>query len=134
MSRRLILPLLLALAATASAWEGPLPPPDRKPILQFQPDGPAAAVNAVAFHPKTGDLYTAGLDKGVRGYKRGDAGYKLDRTWRVPVGPGNAGCLNAVAISDDGAWLAVGGRAPIRDEAGFRQEGIVISVANLPPL
>src|SRR5581483_1718402 len=51
---------------------------------------------------------------------------------RVPVGPGNAGAVNAVAVSPDGKWVAVGGRAPFRDEAWFGDAGTVTHPADLP--
>jgi hypothetical protein len=36
----------------------------------------------------------------------------------VPTGPGAAGSVKTIAVSPDGKWVAVAGRAPMRGETG----------------
>ena len=98
----------------------PVPAGDQDPVLRLEGRGPLSPVEAVAFGPRGVTLYEAGWDKVVRVWRR-DARtgqFTLDpsSTLRVPIGPGDAGVLNALAVSADGAWLAVGGqrRAPGR--------------------
>jgi WD40 repeat protein len=108
-TRRLLLgslALLTLIAAAGPAGAAPLPVLDAKPQLQVDPGGPAAAVTALAFSPDGKTLYAGGLDKVVRVYKLRDGLFVLDSTIRVPVGPGNLGAVNAIALSPDGDWLA----------------------------
>ena len=84
----------------------------------------------MAFGADGATLYEAGWDKLVRVWRR-DARtgrFTLDpaSTLRIPIGPGDAGVLNALAVSADGAWLAVGGNAVLPEDAGFRQIGLVL--------
>jgi WD40 repeat protein len=99
---------------------------DKEPLLQLDPGGPMAQVTAVCFSPDGNKLYAAGYDKVVRVWeRRGQEQYRLIRelTYRVPIGPGINGAINALAISPDGQWLAVGGLGMIREGAGFREMG-----------
>ncbi|MBW3599437.1 MAG: WD40 domain-containing protein, partial [Planctomycetes bacterium] len=48
---------------------------------------------------------------------------------RVPVGPGGAGLISAIAVSPNGSWLAAAGQAPARGEATFRQSGTLMPPA-----
>jgi WD40 repeat protein len=134
--RRVAPPLLglLVLAAAARSQEAPLPPGEKTPLLQFDVEGPTAAVTALAMR-KDGDgetLYAAGLDKVVRAWKiRGGAATRL-ASYRLPIGPGNAGAVNALAVSDDGTWLAVAGRGLMRRESTFQADGVVVSEESLP--
>ena len=50
-------------------------------------------------------------------------GWTLKRSFRVPIGPGVSGAINALALSPDGRWLAVGGRSVMRGEADFQPAG-----------
>ena len=61
---------------------------------------------------------SAGYDKQVRKYDFDPAKgkYVAAGSFRVPIAPGNAGVVNALAVSPDGKWVAVAGRAPIRGE------------------
>jgi WD40 repeat protein len=54
-------------------------------------------------------------------------------TFRVPLGPGLNGAINALAISADGRWLAVGGRSVVAGGAGFRDLGRVIPASAMTP-
>ena len=124
----MLLPLLLS---TALAQVPALPVLDDKPTPQVDAGGPSAAVTCLAFSPDGQTLYAAGLDKVVRVWTLQNSSFVLKTTYRVPLGPGNTGALNAVALSPDGAWVAMAGRAPIRGEAGFRQQGLIVDAAAL---
>src|SRR5262245_19916290 len=130
--RRLTIPLLVLLAWPAAAQQvaPPRPPGDKDPVLRLEGRGPLSPVEAVAFGPGGATLYEAGWDKVVRVWRR-DARtgrFTLDpaATLRIPIGPGDAGVLNALAVSADGAWLAVGGNAALPEGAGFRQVGLIL--------
>ncbi len=126
---------LCGLAPPAAAQEKPLPPPDRAPHLVLAHDGLHAPVTALAFSPDASTLYVGGFDKQVRRYKLANGKYEPAGAFRVPIGPGNAGVVNAVAVSPDGKWVAVAGRAPIREEGGGgADDGIGEDVRHYPPL
>jgi WD40 repeat protein len=121
---------LLGCAAVARADDAP--PADAKPqaILQLEAGGPTAAVTALTFSQDGKTLYAAGLDKVVRVWEKDDRGngWTLRRSFRVPIGPGVSGAINALALSPDGRWLAVGGRSVMRGESEFRQPGLVVPI------
>ncbi len=108
----------------------PVPVGDQDPVLRLEGKGPLSPVEAIAFGPRGVTLYEAGWDKVVRVWRRNErAGpFTLDpsSTLRVPIGPGDAGVLNALAVSADGNWLAVGGNAVLPEGAGFRQTGLIL--------
>src|SRR5206468_4924529 len=130
MLRRLSLSALVILFAVYihAAEEAQLPPADGKPVLQLEAGGPTAAVTAMLFSNDGKTLYAAGLDKVVRVWEQDDKGnnWALKRSFRVPIGPGVAGAINALALSPNGRWLAVGGRSIMRGESEFRQPGLVV--------
>src|SRR5688572_13191597 len=109
----LALPLL---AQPKDKDKGPLPPPDRAPHLILAHAGPHAPVTALAFAPDGSALYVGGFDKQVRRYRLEDGKFVPAGSFRVPIGPWNAGLINAIAVSPDGKWVAAAGRAPIRGE------------------
>jgi WD40 repeat protein len=118
---------LVFLFTAALAQAAPiLPILDDKPSPQIDAGGPSAAVTALAFGNGGETLYAAGLDKVVRVWTLQNGKFVLKATYRVPVGPGNTGAVNAVALSPDGAWIAMAGRAPIRGESGFRHGGMIV--------
>ena len=98
----------------------------REPVLQLQAGGPTAAVNALAFAPDGKTLYAAGYDKVVHAYVRGEDGFTLATSYRIPIGPGGAGAINALALSPDGRWLAAAGFGLMREATGFRQTGFLM--------
>ncbi len=126
-------PVLLFLAALPAArgQEPLLPPGNEKPIPLVEPEGPWAAVSALVFSDDSQYLYAAGLDKVVRFWKRekapqGKEQFVLKGAYRIPIGPGNSGAINALALAPGGKWLAVGGRGLMRGEAGFDQVGLYL--------
>jgi WD40 repeat protein len=136
MNRRLGLGVLFVLCAARAyaADEAPLPPGDAKPVLQLEAGGPTAAVTALVFSQDGKTLYVAGLDKVVRVWEQDDdkkPAWALKRAFRVPIGPGVSGAINALALSPDGRWLAVGGRSVMRGEAEFRHPGLVVPITAL---
>jgi WD40 repeat protein len=121
------------IVTAAIGWSAPLPVLDDKPVLQVDANGPSSAVTALAFSVDGKTLYSAGLDKAVRVWTlRGDK-FILSKTIRVPIGPGTGGAINALAVSPDGAWLAVAGRAPMRGETGFQRTGVILEAATFRP-
>jgi WD40 repeat protein len=122
----------LALNTSLGAGER-TPMPNEEPVIRLEADGPTSLVTALAFSADGRTLYSAGWDKVVRTWVLDAATgqFRLDPsgTFRVPIGPGQSGAINAMALSSDGEWLAVGGNAPVRREAGFRQTGFVLSRA-----
>ncbi len=100
-----------------------------EPALRLETHGPTTLVTALAFGPGGRTLYEAGWDKVVRVWTREDGQpFTLDgpATYRVPIGPGLDGAINALAVSPDGNWLAVAGYGVIVEGAGFRQTGLVV--------
>jgi WD40 repeat protein len=113
-----------ALAADAP----PLPPGDKEPLLRVEAGGPTSYVTALAFTADGKTLYAGGWDKVVRVWALNDKGqFVPDRVpaYRVPLGPGNDGAINALALSDDGTWLAAAGKG-IFGAAGTRQVGFLV--------
>jgi WD40 repeat protein len=131
--RLLAASLAMSVLFTIARAQVPLPLPvlDDKPSPQLDAGGPSAAVNALAFGADGETLYAAGLDKVVRVWTLQKGRFFFKTAYHVPIGPGNAGAVNAVALSPDGAWLAMAGRAPMRGEAGFRQGGVIVEAAAL---
>ncbi len=125
----------IAVARPAHAQEPPLPPPDRTPILVLDHAGPHAPIAALAFSPDASTLYVGGYDKLVRRYSLKNGKYVAGEPLRVPIGTGNAGAVNAIAVAPDGKWVAVAGRAPVRGEVWSGQDdGVVTKTQLLPPL
>ncbi len=117
--------LLIALAAAAAAAEPFAPPGQPEPVLRVETQGPRGAVTGLAFAPDGKTLYVGGYDKVVRAWTlRG--GVAPGAVYRVPVGPGAEGTLNALAVSPDGRWLAAAGLGVKSEGATFRQAGRVV--------
>ena len=92
------------------------------PFLRIEADGPLAYVTALGFRDdpitKKLVLHATGWDKTVHAWTLtdGNAAWRYDRagSLRVPIGPAFYGSANAMAISSDGDWVAVGGRGFVR--------------------
>jgi WD40 repeat protein len=78
-----------------------------KPILVLDAGGHTAVVRKVLFTPNGKEIVTVSADKTVRVWDVA-SGDTL-RVLRLPVGPGDEGVIDAVAVSPDGKLLAVGG-------------------------
>src|SRR4051794_6506781 len=100
------------------------------PVLRLQAGGPTSYVTGLAFSRDGRSLYEAGWDKVVRIWAEDAESrqFTLDEraSLRVPIGPGLDGAINAMALSPDGAWLAVAGRGVVPGSAGFLQNGLVV--------
>lgn len=106
-----------------------MPPGDDKPLLRIETDGPRSYVSGLAFSPDSGTLYSGGWDKAVQVWNRNKSGqyeYSQAATLRVPTGSGLYGGLNALALSPDGKWLAVGGQGHARDMSTERSTGWIL--------
>ncbi|HZV07139.1 MAG TPA: hypothetical protein VE999_18805, partial [Gemmataceae bacterium] len=124
----LFVSLLLLAGTVAPAAEDESPPADKEPLLRVDPGGPAAFVTALAFSPDGKSLYAGGWDKVIRVWTQNDKGeFQLSPTaFRVPIGPGLNGAINALALSPDGEWLAAAGNGMARQIAGFGQLGFIV--------
>lgn len=131
---RSLIVLALGFCANPAAFAqvSVLPPAERKPTLVLETGGPVAPLSALVFAPDGQTLYTAGYDKTIRIFRKVNDAWEAGPALRVPIGPGTAGAINALAIAPDGRWLACAGRAPMRDEAGFTVGGVVISAEQRP--
>lgn len=106
-----------------------------EPVLRLDAGGPTTFVTSLAWSPNGDTLYHAGYDKVVHVWRRdstnGRFAVQSNATYRVPVGPGQLGAINAIAVSDDGKLLAVGGLGTFRRQAGFRDAGFIIPSSEL---
>jgi WD40 repeat protein len=123
-----VLMLLLASAPVFAQEQALLPPGNKEPVLRLEPEGPTALVTALTFSNDGKRLYAAGFDKLVRVWvQNADNKFELDKaTYRVPIGPGVDGTINAMALSPDEKWLAVAGAGIVRGAADFRIPGVVL--------
>lgn len=128
MTRTAILFLLL-LGVPVWAQAPLIPPGDKEAVLRIEADGPTAFVTALAFSPDGKQLYAGGYDKVVRVWTLNEKSGRFEASssaYRVPIGPGLHGAIGAIAVSPDGALLAVAGSGLVRDAAGFARPGVIL--------
>ncbi len=118
--------LLIGLGGPLSAAEKEA----QQPILRLEPGGPTSFLSSLAFSPDGQRLYAAGSDKVVYVWTREAASgeFLLDApaTYRLPIGPGMHGVLNALAVSPDGSLLAVAGQGVVHVASDMRSPGIEV--------
>ena len=88
----------------------------REPLLRIETGMHTAAITEISVDATNHFLVTASFDKTVRLWELPSG--RLLRTLRVPIGEGNDGKLYAVAISPNGATIAVGGFTASAREGG----------------
>ena len=100
--------MVLSVAGPASAQEPASSPGlyDR-PVLVLEPGMHTAMIDRADVDREGRFAVTGSDDKTVRVWSLADG--RLQRTIRLPAGPGNVGKVYAVAISPDGALIAAGG-------------------------
>ncbi|HXG11882.1 MAG TPA: WD40 repeat domain-containing protein [Gemmataceae bacterium] len=129
-----VLCLLLGPAVLAQAPRADeVLPGEKQPVLRLEAGGPTSRVTSLAFGPD-GTLYAGTWDKVVRAWTRDDRGtFHLGRAaYRVPIGPGLAGAINAVAVAPDGKWLAAAGHGAMRGAATFREDALWVDLSDIP--
>jgi WD40 repeat protein len=135
MFSRYLLTVSLLLGVTAPglrAQQGAaiLPVGDEEPLLRLEPGGPSAFVTSLAFSPDGKTLYAGGFDKVVRVWKLNEqkGEFEIDKgaAYRIPIGGGSYGVINAIALSPDGTQLAVGGAGAVREGSGFKKPGYIV--------
>ena len=107
--------ILAAVAAVAAVLAGTARAedlPDQRPMLRIEPGMHTATIARIGVDAACTLMVTGSQDKTARLWKlpqgrRG--GPELLRTLRVPIGEGNDGKVDAVALSPDGKWVAAGG-------------------------
>ncbi|MBY0527305.1 MAG: hypothetical protein K2R98_28170 [Gemmataceae bacterium] len=120
-----LLALIVGIGAVTRA-DDPAPAGlDREPVLRVNAGGPTAYVTSLAFRDDQ-TLYAGGLDKllHVWALNKDKQFVPGNNGFRVPIGPGIDGAINAAAVSPDGTYIALGGRGLMRGVAGFRHSGI----------
>ncbi len=101
-----VLTFLLLLTATSAIIAQTIEP-SREPILRIETGMHTAIMRRIGVDAANRHLVTASDDKTVRVWEL-PSGRPL-RVIRVPIGAGNEGKLNAVALSPDGSTIAAGG-------------------------
>jgi len=113
-------PLFVLLAAIISCLTTTTPlqaDPPTEPILRIEAGMHAAAISRIAIDAENRYLVTASRDKTARVWELATG--KLIRTLRPPIGGGDQGNLQAIAISPDGTTIACGGFTGYEWEKSF---------------
>jgi WD40 repeat protein len=118
--------LLLAVGAGAGAAQER---PATEPLLRLEAGAPTAPMAALALSRDGNTLYAAGGDLVVRAWTwdRGSSRFvPAQRQFRVPASAEEEnGRVQALALSEDGVWLAVGGRFGPGARLGRRLPGLI---------
>jgi WD40 repeat protein len=127
-ARSLSSTLGMLLLAGVTMAQGPEPPGGGAPVLRVVAGGPTAFVTSLAFSPDGNTLYSAGFDKVVRVWTLDADKHWLpsSTSYRVPIGAGPDGIINAIAVSADGTWLAAAGLGAKRGVGSFHEVGWVV--------
>ena len=105
---RLAAAMLCVLAGlSAAAAQEPASGLYDRPVLVLEPGMHTAAIRRADVDREGRFAVTGSHDKTVRVWSLADG--RLQRTIRLPAGPGNVGKVYAVAISPDGELVAAGG-------------------------
>ena len=108
----LLLLLLLLFPIITLAGE-----PPANPFIRINTEMHSAIIKDISSDPDGKLLATASFDKSVKIWNA-DTG-RLIRTIRPPIGSGNEGTLNSVAISPDGKSVATGGNTGKSWDKGY---------------
>ncbi len=118
--------VITIVACSAARAQQPQASP---PILRVEPEAPSATVTSLRFSADGKTLFVAGWNKVVQVWQWDEERQQFvrnrNRTIRVPLGPGMFGAIEAMDLSADGRWLAVGGLGWSSSFAGFRESGYV---------
>ncbi|MCA9156963.1 MAG: hypothetical protein KDA72_01470 [Planctomycetales bacterium] len=106
-----------------------------EPVLRIDTGGHSSYVTSLVWNRDGDELLSAGWDKLVRVWRATDAGPFVNlpqRSLRLPIGPGPSGKFDALALSDSGRWLAIGGYASLATRAAsFRDNGIELPLSDV---
>ena len=94
----LLLCWFFGLTQTALAQADDVPPGDENPVLRVKSGGPTSLVTSLAFSPDGKTLYAGGWDKVVHVWKFQEGRWLPQPAFRVPLGPGNDGRINALSL------------------------------------
>ncbi len=102
---------MIAVAALAGAARAE-DLPDQRPMLRIEPGMHTASIRRIGVDAACSLMLTGSHDKTARLWALPEHGHgspKLLRTFRVPIGEGYEGRIDAAALSPDGRWVAAGG-------------------------
>jgi hypothetical protein len=106
------------------------------PQLLLEPRGSISYITEVNF-PDEKTLLVGGWDKVVRVWRRESTEdpFRFDAgtSFRVPRAGGLNGVINAMALSEDGRWLAVGGKSITADAAEIAAQRRLVPVQFASP-
>jgi WD40 repeat protein/5-hydroxyisourate hydrolase-like protein (transthyretin family) len=126
--------LLSSALAVVPAVRGADPAlPD--PILRIDTGGHSSFVTSLAWHPNGRELWSASWDKTVRLWRLNDNEVfeaVPAEAVRLPIGPGPNGKIDAIAVSSDGRYLAIGGYSGLMKRAqSFRTQGSKLPISSV---